>query len=366
MAPPPSPPSAAALLWAMLGMTTIFYGVAGAQKGPSIPMKYCARVNTGNTFKAILSDFQSDGRCNQNCTSYAFAIVREKACWCSNLIPNPADQKPIDDCDIPCPGYPTDLCGGINLWGYMENVANEPTGTAPVGIGLPTSSAPTKTSSSSSSPVSTTVTSESSSSSTTNSSSSSSTTSSSSSAGITKEPQWTTITAEGTVKTVTVVPSATGSPNDAGLQKDSGNGLSGGAVAGIIVGVIGALMVLGAALWLMWRRRQERNGGGSELGFMGPSRRGGSATGSIAAMGSIKSGPHVSENRYLQRDPGWDENKRLSLVPPTDPRMKVGLYNRDNRSHDSMASLQDNQDYSRTIAAPTRVLRVTNLNADDD
>ena len=76
--------------------------------------------------------------------------MREKACWCSNLIPNPADQKPIDDCDIPCPGYPTDLCGGINLWGYMENVANEPTGTAPVGIGLPTSSAPTKTSSSSS------------------------------------------------------------------------------------------------------------------------------------------------------------------------------------------------------------------------
>lgn len=98
----------------------------------------------------VTSDFQSDGRCNQNCTSYAFAIVREKSCWCSNLIPNPDDQKPIADCNIPCPGYPSDLCGGINLWGYMEISANEPTGTAPAGIGLPTSAAPTKTSSSSS------------------------------------------------------------------------------------------------------------------------------------------------------------------------------------------------------------------------
>ncbi|KAK4228815.1 hypothetical protein QBC38DRAFT_135345 [Podospora fimiseda] len=330
----PLPPSrhrpTATLLWVILGMTTtLFITMANAQQGPSIPMKYCAKVNTGNTFKAIVSDFQSDGRCDQNCTSYAFAIVREKSCWCSNLIPNQADQKPLGECNVPCPGYPTDLCGGIGLWGYMQNNDNQPTGTAPPGFGISTTAAPSKTSLPDSS----------------------------------KDPELTTITVEGTVKTVTITPSHTGDPSGASLQQDSTNGLHGGAVAGIIVGVIGGLIVLAVVIWMLWRKRREATN--SEIGFVGPPRRGGSATGSIAAMGSIKSGPHVSENRYLQRDHGWEESKRMSLVPPTDPRMKTGLYNRDNRSHDSMASLQDNQDYSRIIAAPTRVLRVTNSDPDD-
>ncbi|KAK3984069.1 hypothetical protein QBC44DRAFT_28145 [Cladorrhinum sp. PSN332] len=354
--PPPRQRPAATLIWAILGMAALFFTFANAQQGPSIPMKYCAKVNTGNTFKAIVSDFQSDGRCDQNCTSYAFAIVREKSCWCSNLIPNEADQKPIGECNVPCPGYPSDLCGGIGLWGYMQNNNNQPSGTAAAGYGISTTAAPTK--SASSSPESSTVTLTSSSFSTTDPSSTIPYPPDS-----TKAPELTTITVEGTVKTVIITPSQTGSPNGADLQQDSKSGLHGGAVAGIIVGVIGGLIVLAVIIWMLWRRRRETTN--SEIGFIGPPRRGGSAAGSIAAMGSIKSGPHVSENRYLQRDPGWDENKRMSLVPPTDPRMKTGLYNRDNRSHDSMASLQDNQDYSRIIAAPTRVLRVTNSDPDD-
>ncbi|KAK4163182.1 hypothetical protein QBC43DRAFT_67962 [Cladorrhinum sp. PSN259] len=349
------PPARQRLSWAILGITALLFTMATAQNGPSIPIKYCAKVNTGNTFKAIVSDFQSEGRCDQNCTSYAFAIVREKACWCSNLIPNEADLKSIGDCSVPCPGYPTDLCGGIGLWGYLQNNGNEPKGTAPAGYGISTTAAPTTTKSTSSSRESSTVTTTSSSSSTSDFSSTTS-----SLPDTTKEPRLTTITLEGTVKTVTITPSQTGNPNDAGLQNDSRKGLQSGAIAGIVVGVVAGLILLAIIVWLLWRKRRETTN--SEIGFAGPSRRVGSATGSITALESVKSGHHVSAARYLKRDPDWEEEqerKRRSVLS-TDPRMKpVSRY----RSYDS---LTDARDYSRTIIGPsTRVLRVTNASHDD-
>ncbi len=84
---------------------------------------------------SVRSNYQSDGRCFGNCTtlSYAFAIVQDKSCWCSNLVPNPADQKDIGNCKAPCPGYPTDYCGGDGTFGYMEVIGFSPTGTAAAG-----------------------------------------------------------------------------------------------------------------------------------------------------------------------------------------------------------------------------------------
>ena len=80
----------------------------------------------------VRSNYQSDGRCFDNCTtlSYALAIVQDKSCWCSNLIPNSADQKDIGDCKASCPGYPSDYCGGDGTFGYMEVTGFTPTGTA--------------------------------------------------------------------------------------------------------------------------------------------------------------------------------------------------------------------------------------------
>ena len=57
----------------------------------------------------------------------------EKDCWCSNLAPNKADQKPITDCQYPCPGYPSDYCGGDGVFGYMEVAGAKPSGTAAAG-----------------------------------------------------------------------------------------------------------------------------------------------------------------------------------------------------------------------------------------
>lgn len=83
----------------------------------------------------VRSNYQSDGRCFDNCTtlSYALAIVQDKSCWCSNLIPNQADQKDIGNCKASCPGYPSDYCGGDGTFGYMEVIGFTPTGTAAAG-----------------------------------------------------------------------------------------------------------------------------------------------------------------------------------------------------------------------------------------
>jgi cell wall integrity and stress response component len=128
----------AALGWASFTVAALFSSMAWAQQpvptGPSVPQVYCSDVNTADMVP-LYYNWQSDGRCFGNCTDlkYAFAIVLAKNCWCSNLIPNPADQKPLVDCQNPCPGYPTDYCGGDGLFGYMEAAGATPTGTAPAG-----------------------------------------------------------------------------------------------------------------------------------------------------------------------------------------------------------------------------------------
>lgn len=91
----------------------------------------------------VTSNYQSDGRCFGNCTDlkYALAIVQEKNCWCSNVIPNRADRKSLVDCQYPCPGYPSDYCGGDEAYGYMEVAGFTPTSTAvPASVTEPASS----------------------------------------------------------------------------------------------------------------------------------------------------------------------------------------------------------------------------------
>ena len=51
--------------------------------------------------------------------SYAYAIVQDSLCWCSNYTPG-AKKVSTDECSNQCPGYPDDLCGGDNLYGYIK------------------------------------------------------------------------------------------------------------------------------------------------------------------------------------------------------------------------------------------------------
>jgi cell wall integrity and stress response component len=89
-------------------------------------------------------------------------------------------------------------------------------------------------------------------------------------------------------------------------------------------------------------------------------------------MGTPPKLGEVSENRFVVdpdgRSANWDGTvssaKRRSTLMPVDPRLDPfakGIYSRsENKSHESVNSLQDNQDYSRRVHEPPRVLRATN------
>ncbi|KAL2129187.1 hypothetical protein VTI74DRAFT_8104 [Chaetomium olivicolor] len=318
----------AARIWASFSLAILLCSTAMAQQQlpdkPSVPMKYCATANTADMVP-IYWNWQSDGRCFGNCTDlkFALAIVQGKNCWCSNLIPNSADQKPLKDCEAPCPGYPSDYCGGDGTFGYMEVGGFTPTGTAAGGA------APSSTQGTTTNP-----------------------------------PPVQTVTVGGIVKTVTATPTPT---KDAATTGSSGGGLQTGAIVGIVIGAIGGLAVIGAFLWLLFVRRRRQQEGDNGLGS--PTR-GGSSPGMMATPKT-----EISEGRFATAgagtDSGWDTStKRRSHLMPVDPRLDpfaTGLYSGDqNRSRESLNSLQDNQDYSRRVHQAPRVLRATNPDPDDD
>ncbi|PQE31575.1 cell wall integrity and stress response component protein [Rutstroemia sp. NJR-2017a WRK4] len=108
------------LLAAAVFLFTFFQHVNG------LAMKYCSSLNTAST-NANSSIYQSDGLCYNFCVdSYAFAVVQGSDCWCSNYVPGPTTST--DDCANPCPGYPTDTCGGDNTYGYIP-LRLSPSGT---------------------------------------------------------------------------------------------------------------------------------------------------------------------------------------------------------------------------------------------
>ncbi|KAK4125911.1 hypothetical protein N657DRAFT_282272 [Parathielavia appendiculata] len=348
----------AALLKAIFSIAALVRRTTCAQlpNGPSIPMEYCATVNTAD-MEPLNAIWQSDGLCFGNCTNlkYALAIIQDHNCWCSNLVPNTADQKPLTDCQMPCPGFPSDYCGGDGLFGYMQVAGFNPTGTAPPAN--PSTTTPPSSSSSTVQP--TTIVTLSETSSTVSSSSSAPNTTSGTSS---HPPVLVTVTADGTIRTVTATPTPTHANNPALADNTGSAGLQAGAIVGIVVGVVGGLAVIAAFLWLWYSKRRRQNQDDTN-GFASPTR----GSGSPGVIGTPKAG-EVSEIRY----PGAadSQNKRRSHLMPVDPRLDpfaTGLYVADqNLSRESFTSLQDNTDYSRRVHQPQRVLRPTNPDPDDD
>lgn len=164
-----------------------------------------------------------------------------------------------------------------------------------------------------------------------------------------------TITQDGgtRLQTVTVFPSmptTTSDNNKADAEGQGSGGMSAGAAAGVAVGVIGFFLILGGIAAFLWfRRRQNRQQTmmehqnsvrGSSSGMMGTPR---------TDMASVWDGDSMG--------------RRNSRFMPHDPRMDPfapNIYGRfDNKSHESVNTLRDDQDYSR------RVLRTTNPDPDN-
>jgi hypothetical protein len=85
--------------------------------------------------------WQSNGNCTNHCKeegTYAFAVLQYTDCWCSNYAPG--DTASMNDCEVDCPGFPTEKCGNKDkdLFIYIE-MDGQVSGT--IGGSQPTSSA---------------------------------------------------------------------------------------------------------------------------------------------------------------------------------------------------------------------------------
>lgn len=75
------------------------------------------------------SIYQSNGLCYDFCLDdYAFSVLQDDSCWCSNYVPDKTVQVDSSECNAACPGYPSDLCGADGLWEYIA-LEKSPSGT---------------------------------------------------------------------------------------------------------------------------------------------------------------------------------------------------------------------------------------------
>ncbi|ROW05476.1 hypothetical protein VSDG_00226 [Cytospora chrysosperma] len=299
-------------------LTTVFLGFAAAE--PSVPVAYCASINTGET-SANTSIYQSEGLCYDHCDGqgYALGVLQDSNCWCSDYVPDSGDQVDTSECDAACPGYPTDYCGGDGLYGYIS-LSSSPKGTQG---GTTTTASSTSTSKSEAVK----------------------TTSKDTGGTPTTITSVQTVTSEGSIIIQTITTISTPS-----AKQGSGN-LSKGAVAGLTIGILAAVAAFIAGAFL-FRRHRRRTQPGASMGAGGIDRQGSSA-GIMSKAGTISSAGYG----LAMEEDGSYGGRRMSMKP-MDPRLdpKVGLYRI--ASHDSLNTIRDDQDYSR------RIMRVTNPDPD--
>ncbi|PYI14990.1 hypothetical protein BO86DRAFT_419963 [Aspergillus japonicus CBS 114.51] len=322
----------------------------------SSSITYCSSVNTGSSQAANESTFQSNGLCEDHCSSYAFGILQGYDCWCSNIAPNSATNVNNSKCSQDCPGYPDDSCGSTSkgLYAYVEVVGNQPSGTATVSSTSTTSTSVSKslgrylcdrtcegcalrgslgtqfdqtssTQSSSTTSAATTTTGQ--------------TVSTETNAG-------------GTVKTVTRAasqPTATASSTGTTSKSTSSSGMSSGTIAGIVVGSIGGALAIIALLFVLFFAKRNQRASSPDPSVQ-----------NILLDGRQSKGSQMSFMKGMFSD---NHSHTLSagssiaahrLPTFTDNRMKTDTVLFANGRRDSDASLQDNEDYSRPV------LRLTN------
>ncbi|TVY67429.1 hypothetical protein LSUE1_G007280 [Lachnellula suecica] len=370
---------------------------------------YCADFNTASTNQNT-SIYQSNGLCTDFCKSdYAFAVLRDDACWCSNYAPG----STTDGCTQKCPGYPSDICGGNGLYYYLAlSIAPSGTEGGSSAAASSTQQPSTATVVSSAEPVTVTATPEavtvftsSSAPSSTTSSSSSTPEPSTSAAASTQQPAtsftptfattsttaappssstptssltWTPTpvtsleTVTGQVRTVTVTPTAPpNSQSQNPVSKSSGDsGLSTGGAVGLTIGLVALVALISAIIYFCLKKRRKERAAEAAEAYNNSSRRG-----SSAGLGGQAPSRTMSEHsRYVLNTNGrdvveaWEPDQdppgsRQSQMISVDQRLNpfATVYQRgENKSRESVNTIRDDQDYSRRVQAQPPILRAIN------
>lgn len=399
----------------VLGAQLLFTAVG------AVDASQCSNVNTGSGGKSSNSIYMTNGMCHDNCAGYAFAITQYQNCWCSNEAPGSTTST--GSCNQDCPGYPDEKCGNQQqgLFAYVA-LGKAPEGTMGAGGGMGSStpapssafvapsSAPapppstlvivssaapqtivqTQTPSqvsmpappSSSLPPAPVVITQTQQSTETQVSSiapstilqkAPTTVIEGPTSTVTPSPLVVTsaqaVTVSGSVVThfITSTPTSTPAPSQAQaneLPKQTKQGLSNGAVAGVTIGAIaGAALLAGAIFFGLWRRRKNQP---SDSESLGPKR----STSVLSRVGLLgKSNTSDSHGPTLPRittsgvgmDGGLDsavtygssemsDGRRNSRPLFSDTRLNPNaLMTQTNLSRTSVSTLQDAHDYSRPL-----------------
>lgn len=318
----------AAGVGALLGLFFLHGTPVAAQQG--LTLDYCASFNTKET-DAYFWTWQSNGWCKDKCSGYAFAIVQDSDCWCSNYAPG--DTSDVGDCDKDCPGYPSEKCGSKDgeKFGYIA-LGKKPSGTRGGDKPTPTKDTTMKTA-----------------------------TSDSDDESATSKNVFTTSGPGGiSVITQTIVYRPTNLPSNEEKQSSNTGAIVGGVVGGIAV--IAALV--GGIVFLLWRRRRQRQQ--QEMGEVdefGVQRH----TSTMSKAGLLRGekppqypptalATNIRRNSRMMADsesgsPGSGHSDRRSSRPYIfDQRLNPSaIMMQDNTSRGSFVSLDDAADYHRTL-----------------
>ncbi|RHZ59615.1 hypothetical protein CDV55_101548 [Aspergillus turcosus] len=288
---------------------------------------YCSSVNTGSSFSANTSIYQSNGLCTDTCKAdYAFAILQGEQCWCSNIAPNKATNTDTSDCAVGCPGYPPDSCGDASkgLYAYIQMPLHNPSGTAAASsTGTTESTSDTSKTETTDSKTTTTAPS-------------------------TTQNTLSIKTIAGQVTTITVSdtnPAATTTSSSSADSQHGGSGVSGGTIAGAVVGAVGGLAAIVAIIFFVLASKRR-----SRAQSPDPS------VSNVLLDGRQSKGSQMSFAKGMFSDGHSHTLSAGSSITPqrmptfTDNRLKTDAVLR----RDSDVSLQDNEDYSRPV------LRLTN------
>ncbi|OKO99867.1 Cell wall integrity and stress response component 4 [Penicillium subrubescens] len=277
-------------------------------------LAYCATDNTGSSFSAVSDTYQSNGACEETCADYALGILQGKNCWCSNVAPSSSSRKSTSECSTGCPGYPDDSCGSASkgVYAYVKITGNSVTSTEGGSSSSTTTSSTSSTTSDSTTPTGSVV----------------------------KET-----TSAGEVKTITVSAASQTGVQDSSSANAAATGsskLSGGSIAGIVIGVIGGLALVGALIFLVFFYRK-RARSASPIPSTADMTENRNSQASSFARGIFPQGHShdLSGSSSLGRKHTFTDNRLKTDIYPNGPR-------------DSSVSLQDNEDYSRPV------LRLTN------